>query len=149
MNQQPFENIFASPQMQSSHASGLISVGETTFQQLPTLAQQLLPVLPSYPPPVAIDRLLRFRLALPAMPLTIWFRDIGSNFCFRQALQGVVTVISLISHYFSWPFRLYLLTYCLVVRDAGDFGYVFPACGKVSRIVFVSPVALPLWLFLQ
>src|SRR5215471_8813690 len=126
MNQQPLENIFTSPQMQASHASGLISVSETSFQQLPTMAQQLLPMLPSYPPPVAIYRLLRFGLALPTTSATIWFRDIASNFCFRQALQGVVTVISLIGHYLSWPFRLYLLTYFLVVSDAGDFGNVFP-----------------------
>src|SRR5215475_4457656 len=107
--------------MQAAHAAGLISVGETTFQQLPTLPQQFLPMLSSYSPPVAVHRLLRFGLALPMTPATIWFRDIAANFCFRQALQGVVTVISLIGHHLSWPFRLYRLTYFLVVSDAGDF----------------------------
>ena len=65
MNQLPLEDVLVAAQMSSPHSSGIVTVREAPLDQLASLAQQALAIVPRYPLPVGVDSLLFILLPNP------------------------------------------------------------------------------------
>src|SRR5438309_2169359 len=65
VNQLPLEDVLVSAQMSSPHSSGIVTMREAPLDQLASLAQQTLAVVPRYPLPVGVYGLLFILLSDP------------------------------------------------------------------------------------
>src|SRR6188508_175784 len=79
VNQNPLQDIRASPQVHSSHAPGFIGVREGSLQPLATLAQQTASPHSTNPPSITVHGLARGFLALPVPPASVGFRNVCAD----------------------------------------------------------------------
>jgi hypothetical protein len=108
VEQLPFQDILTTPQMRSTHRSRLITVGETSFDQLPACLQQLLAVPASDSPPISIDCLLIFHFFVPLPPSARRFRNLAASLYLLQLPHRLAAVMALIRYYLRDSFEVNL-----------------------------------------
>ena len=90
---------------------------------------------------VVIDRLLCFGLVLPTAASTLGVRDVCPNFDLPQCLQRVVAVIPLSPTASTGPSGCTRSPTASLLVAHATAAMCSPACGRVSKIVAVSPTS--------
>src|SRR5258708_23513667 len=65
VNQQPFRDVLSTSQVDPAHTAGVVAVGETSFEDLATAAQQALAALAANPSPAGVGGAPLCGLATP------------------------------------------------------------------------------------
>src|ERR1035441_2853424 len=108
MNQLPLEDVLVAAQMSSPHSSGIVTMREAPLDQLASLAQQALAIVPRYPLPVGVDGLLFILLSDPVpFARLLLFGNVSPNAGFFHPHQCRAAVISLVAHHLYDAFQVH------------------------------------------
>ena len=106
VNQNPLQDIRASTEVHSPHATSFVCVCEGSLQPLATLAQQTSSPHSTNPSSITVHGLARYFFALPVPPASVGFRNVCADVQLGQILEYLVAVIPLVRHQLLDPITL-------------------------------------------
>src|SRR4051794_13967828 len=93
-------NILGAPHKEPIHSAGIELMPEVAFDLLPSLALHSFAALSADAPPIAIDRFLFRRLALPVAHSAIRFRNVSPHLQCAQPDEDFVAMVPLVRNHF-------------------------------------------------
>src|SRR5439155_18790009 len=88
--------------MNAAHPAGVVRVRKGPFEILAPPSKQPLAASPANPPTIRVDGGPGCRLAAPAPPAALRFRDVAAETDRLEIFQSLVAVIALVADKFLW-----------------------------------------------